>query len=50
MLEMIRALYTLHQHIIDIYFRGVSDHILEDFANHSLKGSPAFLSPKGITL
>ena len=43
MLEMIRALYTFHQHIVDVYFHGAPDQILEDFVNHSLESVPNIL-------
>ena len=50
MLEVISALYTFHQHIIDVHLHGALELVLKDFIYHLLEGSPRILSPKGITL
>jgi len=47
MLEVIRALYIFHQHIVDIYLHGTSDQIFKDFINHSLEGSPRVFESEG---
>jgi len=47
MLVVIRALYTLHQHIIDVCLHGALDQILKDFVNHSLERGPDVLESKG---
>ena len=44
---MIHALYTFHQHIIYVYFRGAPDQVLGDVVNHSLEGSPNILDSEG---
>ena len=40
-------LYTFYQHVIDVYFNGAPDQVLEDFVNHSLERSASVLEPKG---
>ena len=47
MSEIIRVLYTFHQHIIDVYFHGTPDQIFEDFVNYSMEDSPIILEFKG---
>jgi len=47
MLEVIRALYTFHQYIVDVYFHGAPDQVLEDFVNHSLESGPSILESEG---
>jgi len=47
MLEVIRVLYTFHQHIVDVYFHGASNQVLEDFVNHLLESVPNILESKG---
>ena len=44
---MNHALYTFHQYIIDVYFCGAPDQVLEDFVNHSLESSPSILESEG---
>ena len=43
---MIHALYSLYQHIINIYFDGAPDQILEDFVDHSLERDPSIHESK----
>jgi len=47
MLEVICALYTFHQHIINVHLHGVPDQVLEDFVYHPLEGSPCILESDG---
>ena len=47
MLKVIRALYIFHQHIIDVYFHGAPNQVLEDFVNHSLERGPSILESEG---
>jgi len=47
MLEVIHALYTFHQHIVDVYLHGAPDQVLKDFVNHSLENSPCVLETEG---
>ena len=43
MLEVIRVLYTFHQHIIYIHLHGVPDKALEDLLYHPLEDGPCVL-------
>ena len=43
MLKVIRALYTFHQYIIDVYLHSAPEQICKDFINHSMEGSPRVL-------
>ena len=47
MLEVISALYTFHQHIVNVHLHGVPDQVLEDFVNHLLEGCPCVLESEG---
>ena len=47
MLEVLRALYTFHQHIIHIHLHGVFDKVIEDLIYHPLKDGPDVLESEG---
>jgi len=47
MLEVIHAMYTFHQYILDVYFHDAPDQALEDFVNHSLERVSSILESEG---
>jgi len=47
MLEVIHALSTLYQHIVDINLHGTPDQFFKDFIDHSLEGGPCVLELEG---
>ena len=47
MLEVVRAMYTFHRHIIYVYLHGAPDQVLKDFVNHLLEGSPRVFESEG---
>ena len=47
MLEVISALYTFYQHIIDVHLHGVLDKVLEDFVYYPLEGILCILKSEG---
>jgi len=47
MLEVIRTLYTFHQHILDAHLHGIPDQVLKDLVDHSLEGNPCILESEG---
>ena len=47
MLEVIHALFTFHQYIVNVYFHGAPNQVLEDFVSHSLESGPSILGSEG---
>jgi len=43
MLEVIRAMYTFHQHIIYVQLHGIPDKVLEGLVYHALESGPGVL-------